>query len=89
MPRVFADLSGDWLGGFSAARNLECSRLDPWCHCGLLELWRRGERAGMTCQGWIWPMAATLFPRLVPVVGGGGARYLNFLKEYLAGLMHR
>ena len=41
MPRVAADLSGDWLGGFSAARNLECSRLDPWRHCGLLELWRR------------------------------------------------
>ena len=42
MPRVDFDLSGDWLGGFLAARILECSRSGPWCHCGLLELWRRG-----------------------------------------------
>ena len=42
MPRVLADLSGDWLGGFSSARILESSRSGPWCHCGLLELWRRG-----------------------------------------------
>ena len=42
LPRVLADLSGDWLSGFSSARIWESSRTWPWCRCGLLELWRRG-----------------------------------------------
>ena len=47
LPRVLAALSGDWLGGFSSARNLESSRAWPWCRFGLLELWRRGG----ACRG--------------------------------------
>ena len=49
-------------------------------------------RAGVTgvlYQGSIWPMAATLFPWLVPVVDGGGARCVDFLNECLTDLMLR